>query len=131
MAQNVQKPFFFFCIFDNWIPFWTGSWHSRGSKYRYIKSVPPYILIFLKGRIIKKIYLYCLVNISNVCVSLIKVVHFLITFLNLHTPISSHLSVSFRWKQHFDHNVAPKLGLEVELNMVTKDKECEVVFRPL
>ena len=56
---------------------------------------------------------------------------FLITFLSLHTPITSNLTVSFKSKQHFDHNIAPKVRLEVEPNMVTKDEDCELVFRPL
>ena len=127
MAQNVQKPFFF--VFLTTESHFEQVLDTQGVLNTGIKIL--YLLIILKGRIIKKIYLYCLVNILNVSVPLINVVHFLIILLNLHTPISSHLSVSFRWKQHFDHNLAPKLGLEVELNMVTKDKECEVVFRPL
>ena len=49
----------------------------------------------------------------------------------MHTPISSSLTVSFGSKQHFDHKIAPKRRLEVEPSMVTKDKDCKLVFRPL
>ena len=92
MAQNVQKPFFF--VFLTTESHFEQVLDTQGDLNTGIKSL--YLLIILKGRIIKKIYLYCVVNILNVSVLLIKVVHFLITFLNLHTPISSHLSVSFR-----------------------------------